>query len=246
MLVEQRFKGAFGLCTDQSIDQLAVFEQQQRGNAHHTELSGGGGVVIDIELADLDTALVLTGEFFDHRGNDAARATPRSPEVHECYALLDFVAKVGICQFNRFHAGEYTPSGYGVGFVLHGQVLIGNLTKVGGIFSYPVTMNPKLRPGAALFNAGHWWEAHEAWEGEWMKATGTERQFIQALILLAAALHKRWRHGSLTHRNYDKALKYLDALPDEYGGVNLKVLRAEVWQALQQEEQHPQIPVLPD
>lgn len=96
--------------------------------------------------------------------------------------------------------------------------------------------------GAALFNAGQWWEAHEAWEGPWLKAEGQDRAFLQALILLAAALHKRWHHGSPTHRNFDKAVRYLNTLPEEYGGVNLARLRAEVWEALHTPDTFPQIP----
>ncbi|QFP76881.1 DUF309 domain-containing protein [Deinococcus sp. AJ005] len=99
-----------------------------------------------------------------------------------------------------------------------------------------------FRKGAALFNLGQWWEAHEAWEELWLEATGQERAFLQALILLAAALHKRWHHGSLTGRNFHKAVKYLDALPDEYGGVDLVRLRAEVWEALHMPDVFPQVP----
>ncbi|WP_034387009.1 DUF309 domain-containing protein [Deinococcus sp. YIM 77859] len=97
------------------------------------------------------------------------------------------------------------------------------------------------RAGAALFNAGQWWEAHEAWEGPWQRASGDERHFLQALILLAAALHKRWHHGSLTHRNYHKAGRYLDRLPDVYGGVDLARLRADVWAALHDPALRPQV-----
>lgn len=86
--------------------------------------------------------------------------------------------------------------------------------------------------GIRLFNAGHWWEAHEAWEGVWLRADGNERACLSALILLAAALHKRWHHGSLAHRNFTKAEKYLDALPTEYAGLDLAGLRADVWAAL--------------
>ncbi|MFC6591758.1 DUF309 domain-containing protein [Deinococcus lacus] len=89
-----------------------------------------------------------------------------------------------------------------------------------------------LRRGQALFEAGHWWEAHEAWEAAWLPATGTQKSFFQALILLAAALHKRWRHGSLAHRNFYKAERVLATLPDEYAGVDLRRLRQDVWQAL--------------
>lgn len=110
---------------------------------------------------------------------------------------------------------------------------------------YAAAMREELRRGARLFNEGQWWEAHEAWEAEWLRASGTERQYIQALILLAAALHKRWAHGSLSHRNFYKAEKYLDALPAEYDGVDLSRLRAEVWAALQAAGQLPQIELAP-
>ncbi|WP_424951392.1 DUF309 domain-containing protein [Deinococcus sp.] len=98
----------------------------------------------------------------------------------------------------------------------------------------PPGLNPELRRGAELFARGEWWEAHEAWEGPWMLATGDERHFIQGLILLSAALHKRWHHGSLTHRNYHKANLHLHRLPASYGGVDLERLQQEVWTALHQ------------
>jgi hypothetical protein len=41
-----------------------------------------------------------------------------------------------------------------------------------------------------LFNHAYWWEAHEAWEGLWSHAEGTQRLFLQGLIQLAAALLK--------------------------------------------------------
>ncbi|ANE44245.1 DUF309 domain-containing protein [Deinococcus puniceus] len=99
--------------------------------------------------------------------------------------------------------------------------------------------------GIRLFNARHWWEAHEAWEGVWLRATGEERACLSALILLAAALHKRWHHGSLAHRNFTKAEQYLDTLPAEYAGIDLAGLRADVWAALNAvglEQARPQIP----
>ncbi|WP_221089103.1 DUF309 domain-containing protein [Deinococcus aquaedulcis] len=96
-----------------------------------------------------------------------------------------------------------------------------------------------LERGAALFAAGHWWEAHEAWEAPWLLARGPDRAFLQALILLAAALHKRWHHGSTAHRNFYKAERYLDTLPAEYAGVDLQRLRAEVWAALHDPELRP-------
>ena len=106
-----------------------------------------------------------------------------------------------------------------------------------------VFMQANLMEGAELFNAGHWWEAHEAWEGPWMQAQGQERQFIQGLILLAAALHKRWYHGNMKGRNFEKALVKLSDVPDEFGGVNLARLKADVRLALEVEGLRPQIPL---
>ncbi len=106
-------------------------------------------------------------------------------------------------------------------------------------------LTPELRQGARLFNAGHWWEAHEAWEERWLTAQGEERACLQALILLAAALHKRWAHGSLTHRNFDKAQKYLRVLPPQFCGMDLAALNTEVWAALHQEGRRPQLWVEP-
>lgn len=105
----------------------------------------------------------------------------------------------------------------------------------------PSELRPGLRHGAELFGAGEWWEAHEAWEAEWLRAGGDERRFVQALILLAAALHKRWKMGSLTHRNFGKAQVYLDTLPGHYGGVDLVALRADVWAALHDPGLRPQL-----
>ncbi len=48
--------------------------------------------------------------------------------------------------------------------------------------------------GVDLFNAGYWWEAHEAWEGLWLAAgrDSLSGQFLQGLIQLAGAQLKRF------------------------------------------------------
>lgn len=45
--------------------------------------------------------------------------------------------------------------------------------------------------GVDLFNAGYFWEAHEAWEGLWQQATGVQRQYLHGMIQLAAAMLKQ-------------------------------------------------------
>ncbi|MFC4424803.1 DUF309 domain-containing protein [Deinococcus navajonensis] len=106
--------------------------------------------------------------------------------------------------------------------------------------------HPDWRRGVELFNAGHWWEAHEAWEPLWLRSTGSERHLLQGVILLAAALHKRWHHGSLTHRNYHKAAAHFVQVSQGYAeaayGLNLAVVQQQVWAALHDPALRPTLP----
>ena len=64
--------------------------------------------------------------------------------------------------------------------------------------------SPSYREGVALFNAGYYWEAHEAWEGLWHAhgRRGPTADVIKGLIKLAAAgvkVRQGQPHGIVTH-----------------------------------------------
>jgi predicted metal-dependent hydrolase len=66
--------------------------------------------------------------------------------------------------------------------------------------------------GIALFNAGYYWEAHEAWEALWMAhgRSGPTADMLKGLIKLAAAgvkIRQRQPRGAITH-----ALRAAEAL----------------------------------
>lgn len=48
--------------------------------------------------------------------------------------------------------------------------------------------DPRLDEGLRLFNEGHHWHAHEAWEPLWMGLEGDDKLFLQGLIMAAAML----------------------------------------------------------
>lgn len=100
--------------------------------------------------------------------------------------------------------------------------------------------------GRALFDAGAFWDCHEALEGAWMEAEGTERRFLAGTILLAAALHKARAMGSPRggRRNYAKALRHLATVPDRYAGVDVRAFEAVVHDALRRPELEPRVPML--
>ncbi|MEJ2357784.1 MAG: DUF309 domain-containing protein [Deinococcales bacterium] len=102
--------------------------------------------------------------------------------------------------------------------------------------------------GTELFEAGAYWDAHEAWEDAWRESSGVEKHFLSGAILLAAALHKaRALHSARGgRRNYAKALKHLALVPDRYHGVDVRELEARVHAALRDPTDQPRIPVCPE
>ena len=68
--------------------------------------------------------------------------------------------------------------------------------------------------GIELFNAGSFYECHEVLEEIWLRAEGTEREFLHALIQAAAALHHDQR-GNLKGAEgvFTRAKRNFDSLP---------------------------------
>ena len=102
--------------------------------------------------------------------------------------------------------------------------------------------------GVRLFEAGEYWECHEALEPLWLEATGLEKSFLGGMILLAAALHKARKMDSPRggRRNYAKALRHLALVPDlweAYGWeVEVRELESRVHAALRDPGLKPPIP----
>lgn len=83
-----------------------------------------------------------------------------------------------------------------------------------------------LSAGIRHFDAGHYWEAHEAWEEAWQELRGQgrdpEREFVQGLILVAAALHRAINSGSRLggRLNLAKAERHLQAAAPVLNGIS--------------------------
>lgn len=79
----------------------------------------------------------------------------------------------------------------------------------------PVSEVPDLlQEGARRFDAGRFWDAHEAWEDAWHALRGAdhdaEAAFVQGLILAAAALENlREGHGDGFRRQMAQGLHQL-------------------------------------
>jgi hypothetical protein len=88
-------------------------------------------------------------------------------------------------------------------------------------------MDAHLRAGVAVYDAGRYHAAHDAWEDYWLGlAGGDDERFLHGLIQFTAVVH----HG--TDANWEGARglaesagEYLADLPGDYRGVNLDDVR---------------------
>src|SRR5947208_11197271 len=74
--MEPRLDGAARLGADQPIDELAILEEQQRGDGPHTEARRRLRIGIHVELADDEPAGVGERYVVDRRGDRVSGDTP--------------------------------------------------------------------------------------------------------------------------------------------------------------------------
>ncbi|WP_049937705.1 DUF309 domain-containing protein [Haloplanus natans] len=89
-------------------------------------------------------------------------------------------------------------------------------------------MDSSIRAGVAIYNAGKYHAAHDAWEEPWLgldDGTDDER-FLHGLIQFTAAVyHARTRNWSGATGLAESAGDYLAGLPSPYRGVDVDAAR---------------------
>ncbi len=89
-------------------------------------------------------------------------------------------------------------------------------------------MDEHLRAGIAVYNAGEYHAAHDAWEAHWLDLpAGTDdERFLHGLIQFTAAVyHARNRNWGGATGLATSAVEYLADLPADYRGVNVGPVR---------------------
>ncbi|WP_423743362.1 DUF309 domain-containing protein (plasmid) [Haladaptatus sp. SPP-AMP-3] len=90
-------------------------------------------------------------------------------------------------------------------------------------------MDASLRAGVAIYNAGEFHAAHDAWEDQWLdleRDTDDER-FLHGLIQFTAVVHHTADANWTGIRGLaESAAEYLAGLPDEYRGANVEPVRS--------------------
>lgn len=90
----------------------------------------------------------------------------------------------------------------------------------------------QLERGIELFNLGHYFEAHEVLEEQWVCAARQEKFFLQGIIHIAVA----WHHAQAGNwegavRQVTKGLKKLAGYLPRHAGVETEALfrQAQSW-----------------
>lgn len=92
-----------------------------------------------------------------------------------------------------------------------------------------VAADPRLDDGLRLFNEGHHWHAHEAWEPLWMGLEGDEKVRLQGLIMAAAMLHQHGRRVAPGVRNHWLNVQQrLAPAPSPLWGIDVAALLADL------------------
>jgi predicted metal-dependent hydrolase len=86
-----------------------------------------------------------------------------------------------------------------------------------------------LAEGLACYRRQQFFEAHEHWEDVWMRAAGTDRIFLQALIQITVAFCHLQRGNTVGAASLlGRALRKLNSFPAEYGGLAVEPLRTNL------------------
>ncbi|MCO8246917.1 DUF309 domain-containing protein [Haladaptatus sp. AB643] len=90
-------------------------------------------------------------------------------------------------------------------------------------------MDTYLRAGLAIYNAGEFHAAHDAWEDYWLGLDSgtTDERFLHGLIQFTAVVHHTTDSNWTGIRGLaESAAAYLGDLPGEYRGVDVETVRS--------------------
>ncbi|MFL6513144.1 MAG: DUF309 domain-containing protein, partial [Nitrososphaera sp.] len=106
--------------------------------------------------------------------------------------------------------------------------IIGRIVSIAPLVSYEEIKDHHMEKDKAieravqLFNEERYWEAHEVLEQVWKSATGTEKQILNAIILVAAAfVHDEKNEQDICISILQRARRKLEGSTGKYYGIDI-------------------------
>jgi len=97
----------------------------------------------------------------------------------------------------------------------------------------PMESAEAIKLGFALFNEERYWESHEALEEAWRRSAGAEKEILQGIILLAAALvHLQKGEDDVTLSVMKRGYEKLAGHSGEHFRVDISALKETIGRML--------------
>ncbi len=110
---------------------------------------------------------------------------------------------------------------------------IGKIDHFRHIIEEEIEKNELIKDGIFYFNNERFWESHEALEGAWKKSVGNEKELIQGIILVAAALvHYQKYENEICFSVLNRALKKLHDKSGEYHNIDIDTIKQNIIEML--------------
>ena len=123
------------------------------------------------------------------------------------------------------------------------ELLLEKLASVGQIDHHRyiieevIEKNQLIKDGIFYFNNERFWECHEALEGAWKQSSGDEKELIQGLILVAAALvHYQKYENDICLSVLGRAIQKLQSKSGEYYQINVDKVKEKTIEMLDKKE----------
>jgi len=114
---------------------------------------------------------------------------------------------------------------------------IGKIDHSRHVIEEQIEKNQLIKDGVFYFNNERFWESHEALEGAWKQCTGDEKELIQGIILVAAALvHYQKSENEICLSVLNRALKKLSDKSGEYHQISVNSIKQKIIEMLDKKE----------
>ena len=98
----------------------------------------------------------------------------------------------------------------------------------------PIGKEEAIERGRYYFNHERFWEAHEVLENAWKKSEGKEKELVQGIILVAAALvHYQKNENEICLSIFNRALEKIGESNGQYHMINVDALHNKVSSMIQ-------------
>ena len=106
---------------------------------------------------------------------------------------------------------------------------IGSLDHAKQVVDEVIEKEEAIQKGRYYFNNERFWECHEILEGAWKKSSGEEKDLIQGLILVAAAMvHYQKYENDICISIFGRALEKIGEMTGLYHKIDLDLVRKKV------------------